>query len=119
MDQEWIKGEILSGFQKLITLSLEHPPAAEVLPGTVLAWLEAITAGRVFDQDRDAPRFRAAFLALATRCRRWPVPADFLEALPSPQAARPTLRLIDEHSRQRGRAHLADIAKQLNIGGEA
>lgn len=47
-----------------------------------MAWHEAITFGRAWDQDRDTQRIREAFVTLARTRRQWPAPADFLEAVP-------------------------------------
>jgi hypothetical protein len=47
-----------------------------------MAWAEAITAGRAWGQERDAPRIREAFVTLARTRRQWPAPADFLDAMP-------------------------------------
>lgn len=47
-----------------------------------MAWHEAITAGRQWDQTRDTQRIREAFVTLARIRRQWPAPADFLEAMP-------------------------------------
>lgn len=47
-----------------------------------MAWLEAITSGRSWDQDRDTPRIREAFVTLARIRRQWPAPVDFLDAVP-------------------------------------
>jgi hypothetical protein len=61
---------------------LDRTPASDLIEGTILAWAEAITAGRAWDQERDAPRIREAFVTLARTRRQWPAPADFLEAVP-------------------------------------
>ena len=81
-NDDWLEIEILSGLQKLSCLSLDRTPAAEVLLGTVQAWLEAITDGRTWDERRDAGRVQAAFRTLGRTMRRWPSPAEFLDALP-------------------------------------
>lgn len=73
----------MTGLQKLACLSLDRTPAAEVLVGTAAAWAEALTADRAWDQVRDTPRVRSAFVTLAKTCRRWPAPVEFTEALPS------------------------------------
>ena len=73
--------------QKLYLLSLDHTPAAELLAGTAQAWHEAITADRAYDEARDAPRFRAAFLTLAQTRTNWPAPRHFLDALPRVERA--------------------------------
>lgn len=81
-NNEWLEIEILTGLQKLSCLSLDRTPAAEMLPGTAQAWLEAITDGKAWDERRDADRIAAAFRTLARTARRWPLPAEFLDALP-------------------------------------
>jgi hypothetical protein len=44
--------------------------------------LEAITEGRIFDQELDTPRFKRAFAILCRDCRQWPLPSSLLEAMP-------------------------------------
>jgi hypothetical protein len=63
-------------------LGLDRTPAAEVIQLTAAVWLEAITEGREFDQQLDAPRFRRAFAVLCRDCRQWPLPSSLLEAMP-------------------------------------
>ena len=80
---DWLTREILTGFQKLLCLSLDRTPAGEVIPGTAQAWAEALTTGKQWDEARDVPRIRAAFVNLMRTARTWPSPAHFLEALPA------------------------------------
>lgn len=87
MATEWLMDEILTGLQKLYPLSLDRTPAAEVLPGTAMAWLEALSHGRTWDRYRDAQRIRGAFVTLAQTCDRWPAPKQFLDALPRVEQA--------------------------------
>lgn len=49
-----------------------------------MAWLEALTTGRHWDEQRDVPRVQAAFRTLAKTRRTWPTPVDFSEAMPPP-----------------------------------
>ncbi|PZS96344.1 hypothetical protein A7X66_09255 [Stenotrophomonas maltophilia] len=79
---DWIKQEISEGLMRLMCLGLERTPAAEVIQLTAAVWLEAITEGREFDQQLDAPRFRRAFAVLCRDCRQWPLPSSLLEAMP-------------------------------------
>lgn len=79
---DWFLDEILAGFQRLACLALERQPAAEVIRGTALAWVEALTHGRRWDQGRDAPRIREAFRTLAATRTSWPAPLHLIEALP-------------------------------------
>lgn len=107
--------ELRDGLQKLLCLSLEGQPSADVIAGTLLAWAEVLTTGRVFEQDRDAPRFRAAFRTLASRARRWPAPVDFIEALPRIETKRPGLRLESDAARQMRMSSIAEISAKLGI----
>jgi hypothetical protein len=86
VETEWLLDEILNGLQKLFCLSLDRTPAAEMLPGTASAWLEAITDGLVYDRGRDANRLRRGFVILAKTVRRWPSPVEYLEAVPKYEA---------------------------------
>lgn len=79
---DWIKREISEGLKRLMCLGLERTPAAEVIPLTAAVWLEAVTTGRAFDQEQDAPRFRHAFAVLCRESRSWPLPSNLLEAMP-------------------------------------
>ena len=78
----WIHREILDGMTKLLCLGLERTPAADMIAGTSMAWHEAITHKRVWDESLDSPRFRQAFATLAKTRRTWPAPVDFLDVLP-------------------------------------
>ena len=79
---DWLATELLTGFQKLLCLGLERTPATDLIGGTVMAWREALTAGRVWDADRDRDRIRRAFVTLALTRESWPAPKHFLDALP-------------------------------------
>jgi len=101
--------------QKLLPLSLENTPAAEVMGGTALAWHEVMVHGRVLDPARDRQRFREAFRTLASRQRRWPAPVDFLEALPRVASEPTPTQAESESSREVGMRHIADLAAKLKI----
>lgn len=119
MAQDWIVREISSGLQKLILLSLDRAPALDVLSrGTLPAWVEAITEGRAFDEQRDAPRFRAAFRALQGRCTSWPAPREFLEAMPSLPGERRPKRLESDQARACGMRAIAEINRMLGLDRE-
>jgi len=55
----------------------------DLLPGTAAAWLETLTNNRVWDEFRDAPRIRKAFVTLAGSRSTWPAPKDLVDALPA------------------------------------
>ena len=87
---DWLAHELMTGFQKLLCLGLERQPAAEVLPGTVATWIEALQHLLAWDQVRDAPRIRKAFVTMAATRRTWPQPRDLIECLPEPDQVRLT-----------------------------
>lgn len=80
--ETWIHDAILDGLSRLLCLGMDRTPAADMIAGTAAAWVEAITTGRSFDEARDRPRFRAAFVTLAQTREMWPQPKHFLDALP-------------------------------------
>lgn len=82
------------------------------------AWLEALTTGRVWDQERDTARIRQAFVLLAQTQRTWPAPRDFLDALPpSPM---PVLRLARPASNPEvAKKALAEIGRMVGSSGPA
>ena len=85
---DWLVEEILIGFQKLMCLSMERQPASEIITGTAQVWVETLTDGRSWDQQRDRQRIRSAFVTLARTHTTWPQPKHFLEALPKAEPLR-------------------------------
>lgn len=79
-----------------------------------MTWVEALTAGRTWDQQRDTPRIRTAFASMVLSATRWPMPRDLLDALPSslPQPALTHDRGIPATREGRSR-HLAELLGQL------
>ena len=84
MEIDWLQDELLTGFQKLCCLGLERTPAAEVLPGTAQVWTETLADRFDWQKERDASRIRRAFVVMAGTRRTWPLPQDFMDALPRP-----------------------------------
>ena len=120
METEWLLDEVLNGLQKLFCLSLDRTPAAEMLPGTAQAWLEAIADGKAWERGRDADRIAAGFRTLARIARRWPAPAEFLEVVP-PAADLPAIGYEskpvtpEQMELARLRAELAKTKMELDI----
>lgn len=104
----------MKGLQKLLSLSLDRTPAAELLPITVGTWVEAITRGRKFDRGLDTPRFRAAFVTLADSRKAWPLPRDFIDALPERSQLRLTKTTIAADP-ERAAAAIEKARKQLGM----
>jgi hypothetical protein len=117
---DWLLREIETGITKLLCLGLDGQPAAELIEGTIGVWYEAITAGRALAVE-DAPRIRAGFATVVTRSRRWPSPAEFLEAMPKREAASVTALPVGSEERARrdaaARAALARIGAALDGDG--
>lgn len=108
---EWLTREITTGFQKLLCLGLDRTPATDLLQGTVGAWLEALTTNRHWEQERDTPRIRQAFVTLAQTRRTWPAPADFTEALPRFEPLRALPRNVTDP--ERAKRIVDALAKEL------
>lgn len=110
---DWLAHELLTGFQKLLCLGLDRTPAEAVIDGTVLAWHEAITVGRSWEQARDTPRIRAAFVTLANTRESWPAPRHFLDALPRMEQA--ALRYeVKPLSPAEAEARMAELRRMLD-----
>lgn len=112
----WVIRELNTGLTKLLTLSLDGHPAHDVMGGTLTVWTEAICGDRVWDEQRDVPRFRRAFRTLMTTCDRWPGPKKFLEAMPSSVVPfRSGPRLEHEGTRKARMLSFAEVRKTLGI----
>ncbi|WP_205957717.1 hypothetical protein [Pseudoxanthomonas winnipegensis] len=83
-----------------------------MLPGTANAWTDAITDGKAWDEQLDAPRFRRAFVTLSKIVKRWPAPAEFLEALPPREQLALTKQPIKADP-ERAAKHIAEIERTL------
>ena len=110
---DWLEVEILAGLQRLACLSLDRTPAAEMLPGTAQAWIEALTDGRAWDRERDEQRVRRAFVVLSKTVRRWPAPVEFVEALPRPEQLALAKQPIPADP-QRAAAEIAEVTAMLS-----
>ena len=110
---DWLEVEILAGLQRLACLSLDRTPAAEMLPGTAQAWIEALTDGRAWERERDEQRVRRAFVVLSKTVRRWPAPVEFVEALPRPEQLALAKQPIPADP-QRAAAAIAEVTAMLS-----
>lgn len=108
--EDWITNEISHGLAKLLALRLDRHPPEDSVQATLAVWVETVCAGRVWSFERDAARFRKAFLALQRSRTAWPSPRDFLEALPSqPERFERSRALASDASIKAGQAALAAI----------
>lgn len=87
----------------------------DTVDGTVAAWMESLTYGRVWDEQRDTPRIRKAFSVLMQTSERWPSPSQFNDCLPrivNTLDALPRVILTDEQ-RIANLDRLAEMAKDV------
>lgn len=82
MGNGWLKREIAKGVTGLLALRLDGAPAADAATKTADIWLVAMTKGREWNEEQDAPRIAKAFETLFANCERWPPPALLLRELP-------------------------------------
>lgn len=104
MTPQWLKDAVVEGLQALLVLRLNGIPAKDTLPATANVWIAAISSRPIlWEEDRDKPRIRKAFMELAATAERWPSPAELLRAMP-PRT--PQLKLtppVERHYSQKSR----------------
>lgn len=79
----------------------------------MLAWQEAITLGRDWQEERDVPRIRQAFSILARSRRQWPAVPDFLDALPRIEAIAIPRQVFTEAQLKANRERLGNLIKDM------
>ena len=80
----WLKKEIGAGFMLLSALNLKGRPAADDLTAVAKIWY-GLQLRQQWQPERDIPRIRAAFEAIAATSTEWPNPAEFARHLPEPE----------------------------------
>jgi len=78
-----------------------------------MAWNDALTLNRVWDQQADTPRIRKAFQIIAAEHKRWPLPKTLLEEMP-PRAELPALPTKPSDP-ERAKRIIAELAKELGV----
>src|SRR3546814_16723788 len=86
----WLNDEIRRGLTRLVCLCLDSAPAVDLVEGTAQEWLTALTRGRAWDEQRDAPRVRAEFDTLLAKAQRCPIPPALLAPIPTASRQPPT-----------------------------
>lgn len=81
--EKWFEVAIISGIQRLLSLSLDGTPAAKTITLTAATWVDVLWQNRAWDAELDETRISDAFRQLAIRADRWPAPRDLLLSLPS------------------------------------
>ena len=79
----WLEVVVIEGLQMLLTLRLRNAPASDTITAVLDVWLMAIMSRNpIWFEERDKPRFQAAFLRLAGTLEAWPAPAQLYRELP-------------------------------------
>lgn len=101
-------------FQRLICLCLDRQPTDDLINGTMKAWFDAWTYNKVWDEQRDRPRFREAFVRFtASNIGSWPQPADILALLPPmPEQKALPVKVSDP---ARAQQYIDNLAKYLGV----
>lgn len=72
--------EIIAGFQKLIFLNLNNPPARDIIQETVLVWVEVLYFKlNLKETELNKQNLKKAFLEIGSSFEKFPTPAQFLE----------------------------------------
>jgi hypothetical protein len=119
--EQWFLTELVTGLQKLISLSLNGSPAMETIQLTAVSWAETLWAAPIdWRSELDAERIQLAFLRIMRDVDRWPAPKHLLHYLPSrPQPVNPLLTAppMSEAQQQRNRDRVADLVAMVKRGG--
>lgn len=78
----WFHNRILTGVQRLQTLSLVGTPAADIITLTAATWVDVLWPLKAWEQERDERRLGTAFAKLSGVIDRWPAPKQLLIELP-------------------------------------
>jgi len=114
----WLFVEISRGFQKLLLMRLDGPPAAELIAMTAELWVDTIGYG--LNAEQDAERIAKGFALLQRKIKRWPQPVELLDILPTRLRLRSASdRSVSEaepsdETHARGTAALDEIMQKLN-----
>ena len=116
MVADWLRVEIITGLQKLLTLRLQGTPPEDAIVGTAEVWLEGISRSRIsWDEQLDRARVQRSFATLFRSCDYWPSPRLFMDHLGSrapPPKGLPEPPLTPEE-RQQVKDKLREIVEQL------
>lgn len=115
--EQWFMNEVVTGLQKLISLSLNGSPAMETIQLTAVSWAETLWAAPIgWHQELDAGRIQQAFLRIMRDVERWPAPKHLLNYLPSrPEPKHPLLSVppMSEARRQENQSHIANLVAMV------
>ena len=113
----WMKKELMTGFQKLFCLGMDRTPSHELILGTTEAWMEALTHNRTWDQERDTVRIQQAFSTVMRTKKFWPTPAEFMECVPAivERPALPAQTFTDEERRENISRVYREAMKALGV----
>jgi len=98
---DWINDAVMDGLSALVALRLKGTPGEDMIDLTADIWVRAFRQ-RVFIQELDEPRIRAAFDRIFGRIREWPAPLDVIELMSPrpPQLALPEPEISDEQHQE-------------------
>ena len=113
----WFNAAILRGLGRLLSLSLDRTPAAELLGDTASTWADALWPGKAWHES-DASRIEEAFRRVSATFVRWPAPAELLAHLPAREPPTHLMlppRVETPAERERGMKHIAELLDRLNL----
>lgn len=89
----WLQDTLIDGLQLLVSLRLRDAPAPDAITVTLDAWLLVFRSRPMrWDEATSPQRLRQAFLDVAARAERWPLPIHVLreyQPAPPPKALPP------------------------------
>lgn len=81
----WLENSVIEGLQRLLILRLRNAPANDTVDALLNVWLEVMMSAQAWDERRDVPRLRTAFMSVASTTDAWPSPAQIIKAMPKPE----------------------------------
>ena len=81
----WLENSVIEGLQRLLILRLRNAPANDTVDALLNVWLEVMMSAQAWDERRDVPRLRTAFMSVASTTDTWPSPAQIIKAMPKPE----------------------------------
>ena len=80
----WLENSVIEGLQRLLILRLRNAPANDTVDALLNVWLEVMMSAQAWDERRDVPRLRTAFMTVTSTADTWPSPAQIIKAMPKP-----------------------------------
>lgn len=109
----WLEDVLIDGLQMLLALRLRDAPPADTITVTLDVWLLVFRSRPMrWDSATSPDRLRQAFLNVAAKAERWPMPVHVLAEYPAPPPP-PALPPPDSKMPAAVRGQIAELRQQF------